>query len=167
MRNLEGYEEVKDRLPRFWQDNPDGAVRTTLVEWRDDQFVVKAELFRYQEDDRPMSTGLAHEKLGGQGANRDAALENCETSAIGRALANGGFASQSAPRPSREEMVKVVPLRDRVWQACQSHDVDAKRFVDFLGAEYGAETMQELTGEQERELEGLLRSGELMERLTK
>jgi hypothetical protein len=34
-------------------------------------------------------------------------LENCETSAIGRALANAGYASKGK-RPSREEMSKVV-----------------------------------------------------------
>jgi arylamine N-acetyltransferase len=35
-------------------------------------------------------------------------LENCETSAIGRALANAGYAPKGK-RPSREEMSKVAP----------------------------------------------------------
>jgi hypothetical protein len=38
----------------------------------------------------PYSTGLAEETISGRGVNSTSALENCETSAIGRALANAG-----------------------------------------------------------------------------
>jgi hypothetical protein len=49
---------------------------------------------------------LAEETVQGRGVNATSALENCETSAIGRALANAGYATKGK-RASREEMSKV------------------------------------------------------------
>jgi hypothetical protein len=56
---------------------------------------------------RPWTTGLAEETVQGRGVNATSALENCETSAIGRALANAGYATKGK-RASREEMSKVA-----------------------------------------------------------
>jgi hypothetical protein len=71
-------------------------------------WVVKARLYTTQEDQRlglAKATGYAFEVDGGYGANKTSALENCETSAIGRALAN--MALHGSKRSSREEMAKV------------------------------------------------------------
>jgi hypothetical protein len=70
------------------------------------RYVVKAYLYRTYLDQVAYSTGFAEEKDSDRGVNATSALENCETSAIGRALANAGFAAKGK-RPSREEMVKV------------------------------------------------------------
>jgi hypothetical protein len=70
------------------------------------RYVVKAYLYRTYLDQVAYSTGFAEEKDSDRGVNATSALENCETSAIGRALANAGFATKGR-RPSREEMVKV------------------------------------------------------------
>ena len=104
--NLADYEEVKDRIPRFWEIHPTGSIRTTRLPSAEGEWVVLAALHRAGEDE-PFATGLAHEVSGAAGVNKTSALENCETSAIGRALANGGFAS-GKHRPSREEMTKPV-----------------------------------------------------------
>ncbi len=103
--NLADYEEVKDRLPRFWKEHPAGGIRTTRLDSAPGEWVVHAALYRAGESE-PFATGLAHEIAGQKGVNATSALENCETSAIGRALANGGFSS-GKNRPSREEMGKV------------------------------------------------------------
>jgi hypothetical protein len=50
-----------------------------------------------------VATGLASESISDRGVNSTSALENCETSAIGRALANAGYAAKGK-RASREEM---------------------------------------------------------------
>lgn len=106
--NLADYETVESRLEKFWKEFPDGRVSTELEVCEAHRYVVKAYLYRTYLDQVAYSTGFAEEKDSDRGVNATSALENCETSAIGRALANAGFATKGR-RPSREEMVKVSP----------------------------------------------------------
>ena len=107
MFNLDDYETVEERLVKFWKDHPDGQIHTKLLENTASRFIVEASIFRTEADVRPWTTGLAEETVQGRGVNATSALENCETSAIGRALANAGYATKGK-RASREEMGKVV-----------------------------------------------------------
>lgn len=104
--NLADYETVESRLEKFWKEFPDGRVSTELEVCEAHRYVVKAYLYRTYLDQVAYSTGFAEEKDSDRGVNATSALENCETSAIGRALANAGFATKGK-RPSREEMAKV------------------------------------------------------------
>jgi hypothetical protein len=106
MFNLEDYETVEERLAKFWKDYPDGLVHTDLVEHSTNRFVVKASIFRTEADAKAWTTGYAEETVSARGVNSTSALENCETSAIGRALANANYAAKGK-RASREEMSKV------------------------------------------------------------
>lgn len=112
--NLDDYEPVADRIERFWQDHPKGSIVTLLVAQDEKRFVVKAfvckettEVYWQGDKTNADATGYAEEVIGSTNVNRTSALENCETSAIGRALANLGYAVKS--RPSREEMAKAQP----------------------------------------------------------
>ena len=107
MFNLEDYETVEVRLEKFIKDFPDFRVETELVSFQNDRYIVKAWIYRTFADSTPFSSGLAEETISSRGVNATSALENCETSAIGRALANAGYASKGK-RPSKEEMVKVT-----------------------------------------------------------
>ena len=107
MFNLDDYETVEERLIKFWKDHPDGQIHTRLLENTASRFIVEASIFRTEADARPWTTGLAEETVQGRGVNATSALENCETSAIGRALANAGYATKGK-RASREEMSKVA-----------------------------------------------------------
>jgi hypothetical protein len=110
--NLEDYEPVEERIKRFYADHPDGRIITELISSPNDidTVVVKAVVYA---DEIPRATGLAFEKAGEGYVNKTSHLENCETSAIGRALAN--FNYQGNKRPSREEMQKVQESpRDKV-----------------------------------------------------
>ena len=107
MFNLEDYETVEERLIKFWKDHPDGQIHTQVISSSAVQFIVMASIFRTEADNRPWTTGLAEETVQGRGVNATSALENCETSAIGRALANAGYATKGK-RPTREEMSKVA-----------------------------------------------------------
>ena len=109
--NLDDYETVEERLIKFWKDNPQGRVFTRLLESSTNRFIVEAAIFRSHEDSQPWATGLAEETVQGRGVNATSALENCETSAIGRALANAGYATKGK-RASREEMSKVKVKAD-------------------------------------------------------
>jgi len=106
MFNLEDYETVEERLVKFWKDHPDGRIDTLLVESTLQRFIVKAAVYRTEVDAQAWTTGYAEETVSTRGVNSTSALENCETSAIGRALANAGYVTKGK-RPSREEMSKV------------------------------------------------------------
>jgi CBS domain-containing protein len=106
MFNLEDYETVEERLIKYWKEHPDGQIHTRLLDQSSGRFIVEASIFRTEADSRPWTTGLAEETVQGRGVNATSALENCETSAIGRALANAGYATKGK-RASREEMSKV------------------------------------------------------------
>jgi len=110
--NLDNYETVEDRLVKFWSDHTDGRINTSIHYYDDTRILVRAEVYFDREDVRPVATGYAEELRGASPVNRTSHAENAETSAIGRALANCGYAAKGS-RPSREEMQKVE--RGDVW----------------------------------------------------
>lgn len=118
MFNLDDYETVEERLVKFWKDHPDGQIHTKVLEHTSARFIVEASIYRTEADPRPWTTGLAEETVQGRGVNATSALENCETSAIGRALANAGYATKGK-RASREEMTKVAAKAAVVDQVAQ------------------------------------------------
>ena len=112
--DLNSYETVEERLRRFWSadENKDARIvtinHTTAQDRAANIWVVEARIYLSTGDqaaDLPKATGWAFE-VDGQGmANKTSALENAETSAIGRALANMNYSGNK--RVSREEMAKV------------------------------------------------------------
>jgi len=107
MFNLADYEPVEVRLEKFIKDYPAFRISTELEVVEATRYIVKAYLFKDAQDSLAWATGYAEETVTSRGVNQTSALENCETSAIGRALANAGYAPKGK-RPSREEMSKVV-----------------------------------------------------------
>jgi hypothetical protein len=110
MFNLADYEPVEVRLEKFIKDYPTFRIATELELVEKDRYIVKAYLYKVDSDVIAWSTGYAEETVTSRGVNQTSALENCETSAIGRALANAGYAPKGK-RPSREEMTKVVATK--------------------------------------------------------
>jgi len=110
MFNLADYEPVEVRLEKFIKDYPAFRISTELEVVEATRYIVKAYLFKNAEDSVAWATGYAEETVTSRGVNQTSALENCETSAIGRALANAGYAPKGK-RPSREEMSKVVAAK--------------------------------------------------------
>ena len=107
MFNLADYEPVEVRLEKFIKDYPSFRIATELEVVEATRYIVKAYLYKDASDGVAWATGYAEETVTSRGVNQTSALENCETSAIGRALANAGYAPKGK-RPSREEMTKVV-----------------------------------------------------------
>lgn len=107
--NLDNYETVEDRLKKFWSDYPNGRIETHVAKINDEgtMVIVKALVYKDFDDEKAVATGYAQEYKGQGGfANNEAWLENCETSSIGRALANWKYQGTDKARPSKEEMSK-------------------------------------------------------------
>ena len=107
--NLDNYEMVKDRLPLFYEKYPDGRITSEIISEDSTGVTIRAFLWKdlnEQAHETPLTTGIAREVPGGF---IDKYTENCETSAIGRALANLNMYSKD--RPSREEMESAQSMQ--------------------------------------------------------
>ena len=160
MFDLSLYETVEDRLAKFWKENPDGRISTQVIEHTLQRFIVQAAIYRTEVDAHPWATGFAEETVSTRGVNSTSALENCETSAIGRALANAGYASKGQ-RPSREEMAKVnkaqpkaftekladkitMPVEDDPWTTKAVHPApSASEAIDLIQDVLGGSKIDE------------------------
>lgn len=111
--NPDEYALVADRIALFYERYPTGRIIPRLHAVTDNAVIFEALVYRDQADAEPAATGWAREFEGDGEINEVACLENTETSAIGRALANLGFAA-SKKRPSYEEMAKADRARRRL-----------------------------------------------------
>jgi hypothetical protein len=131
--NLEDYDTVASRIAKFWEKYPEGRIKTQVLkrEANDDPNVIKIKAYGYRNitDTKPFSTGIAEETKDSSPVNKTSWVENAETSAIGRMLANGGFAAVNS-RPSREEMEKVQRLTEKTVNPAQVEA--AKAFIEQI-----------------------------------
>jgi hypothetical protein len=107
--DLDNYETVELRLRRLYTKFPEARVLTDLVFHDERRFIIKAEVYLHTDDLSPVATGYAEEIVGASPVNRTSALENGETSAIGRAISNSVLCLEApvGARPSQQEMEKV------------------------------------------------------------
>lgn len=131
--NLDNYETVASRLDRwltsYESDSavPRTRVETELIHYTDNRCVFKASIY---VDNVLVATGWAEETRGEGMVNKTSHVENCESSAVGRALANAGLAgADPAKRPSREEMTKV--------QRSSAPTQNVSQVVDMLKESFG------------------------------
>ena len=111
--NPDEYALVAERIALFYERYPSGRIIPRLHSVTREAVVFEARVFRNDSDMQPAAVGWAREFEGDGDINEVACLENTETSAIGRALANLGFAA-SKRRPSYEEMMKADRARRRL-----------------------------------------------------
>ena len=131
--DLNSYVEVKDRIAEFYMGYPEGSIRTYLVKQEGKEVVFEARVYRTNDEAVAgiYTSGFARELEGDGMVNKTSHVENCETSAIGRALANlnycGSVAGQKAPRPSREEMQKA----ERMGGSARNYSDPGERTMPF------------------------------------
>jgi hypothetical protein len=109
------YASVAERVRLFWESYPNGRITTHLVSRSERDVVFEARIYRSADESEPAATGWAAEREGDGDVNSVACLENTETSAVGRALANLGFTA-ARERPSVEEMHKAARARARLGE---------------------------------------------------
>lgn len=103
---LRDYVEVNTRIMKFYEKYPEGRILTEILDWKDGVVVMKATVYR-DSTDIIAATGHAYEKEGSSFINKTSALENCETSACGRALAMLGFEIKKSIA-SKEEVANAM-----------------------------------------------------------
>jgi len=126
------YAPVAERISLFYEAFPRGRIITEMVSRTERDVVFRALVYRRADDSDPAATGWAAEREGDGEVNAVACLENTETSAIGRALANLGFTA-SRERPSAEEMAKASRARAALGIVRPNDDATSALIAD-LGA---------------------------------
>jgi hypothetical protein len=118
--NLNEYQTVQERIDLFWSKYDQGRFKLDIVSMTDNQVVIKASVWKNKADKHPDTVDFAEERIGTSPVNKISHVENCATSALGRAIsALGGEFSPKGKRPSREEMAKVErsqkPVAKKDW----------------------------------------------------
>lgn len=152
----DSYEPVDERLAKWWAAHPEGRVETHLVSSEGAPVILfRAEVYR-QGEDRPAGVGYAHQRILSEppkGRNNKpneyapewtSPWEVAETSAVGRALANAGYAPRGA-RPSREEL-RHVPDGPAVPEGFESTEAAHARYDQI------AERVKDWTLDQKQQL---------------
>ena len=94
--NISGkqYVEVSERLKHFRSNYPGYSLLSEVVDINDTTITIKATIL--DDKQNPMASGIAQEVKGSSFINKTSYVENCETSAWGRALANFGIGIDAA-----------------------------------------------------------------------
>lgn len=143
--NIHGreYETVALRVKKLREAHPDWAIQTEVLHRDADCVVVKA--FVCDKDNRILGTGHAEEFRASSTINKTSALENCETSAIGRALAAAGYGGTefaSADELKRAIVDKQEAKPNTALQVCRDEydkmDAEEQDFIRKLSADVSA-----------------------------
>jgi hypothetical protein len=107
----ENYIPVAARVVKFYEDHPAGRILTAIVEHDHTSgfILMRAEVYRNSDDQLPSATGHAFEIQGEGFVNKTSHIENCETGAVGRALANLGYEVKESPRPQEAQKPRPQP----------------------------------------------------------
>ncbi len=94
--NIQGtpYVEVNERLKHFRSTYIGYSLISEVVDINDTSITIKATIF--DDKQNPIASGIAQEVKGSSFINKTSHVENCETSAWGRALANFGIGIDAA-----------------------------------------------------------------------
>ena len=131
--NIKGknYVEVNERLKYFREHFKGYSLLSEIVELTDERIVIKARIL--SPDLIEVANGLAYELAGSSFINKTSYIENCETSAWGRALANFGIKARAA-NPQRK--AKAVEHRLKGFYVNTPHQVGRALIKDKFNGWY-------------------------------
>ena len=167
--NIKGkeYVEVNQRIKGFRMVYPEGFIRTELVSMADGICVMTAEVGFFDEKGNRiiLGTGTAYEKETSSYINKTSYLENCETSAVGRALGMAGFGidasvasaeevenainnQEQIKAAEKEEKTKKTKISETHIKALESKMMKENVPTDLILSLYKVENLKDLNFEQ-------------------
>lgn len=157
--NKKDYAEVNQRILAFRKICPDGAITTEIISNEDGVCVMRAIVT--SGDGAILATGTAYEKEGSTFINKTSYIENCETSAVGRALGMLGLGIDTSVASYEEvanamaqqaqsagDAVEDAKLRSEVLRMVTDRNINA----DKLAAQYGVESLLKLKPDNCRDI---------------
>ena len=160
--NIKGkeYAEVNQRVKAFRTLYPEGFITTEILCREGGLCIIKATVGHYADGKSViLATGTAYEKEGSSQINRTSYIENCETSAVGRALGMAGFGIDTSIA-SADEMNNALLQQNTsdVQKPVQAAPHVQKPVQAEQAAPY--DILQETTADSELRLKWLEKYGE-------
>lgn len=153
--NVKGkaYMEVNQRIKAFRMLYPNGCITTDIVSIDNGVCIMTATV--KDDEGNVLGTGTAYEKEGSTFINQTSYIENCETSAVGRALGMCGIGIETSVRsaeevqnaiinqelngPAQKEKIKVIQ------EACEKHNIDSDKWLKQIGKTWETLTESDAT----------------------
>lgn len=146
------YAEVFQRVNAFRMVYPEGTIQTDMMDYGNGVCVIQATI---KDGDKVLATGTAYEKEGSTYINKTSYIENCETSAVGRALGMAGFGIDTSVSSFEEVANAIVQQEvhqkiDKISKSCYKDgkpNDDAVNFVQAFLDENETEKLKDLTAD--------------------
>lgn len=145
------YAEVNQRIKAFRMLCPNGCISTEIISNQDGVVIMKASVF--DEEGKLLGTGTAYEKEGSSNINKTSYIENCETSACGRALAMLGLGIDLSVASFEEvsnaiEQQEAFPDRKKMLAVAKKHYPEGSEALQKLLGGFKADSIDSLTDDQ-------------------
>lgn len=145
------YAEVNQRIKAFRMIYPQGTIKTILVSDNGGVCIFRAEVYEYEKcneagnyESKLLGTGMAYEKENSTFINKTSYIENCETSAVGRALGMCGFGIDTSVT-SAEEVQNAIANQKKEEKATVSKDTKiTPTQINEISKIYAGENLEKL-----------------------
>lgn len=147
------YAEVNQRIKAFRMVYPTGTILTEMVNNENGVCIFKADV--YDEKEHILGTGTAYEKEGSTFINKTSYIENCETSAVGRALGMAGFGIDTSVASAEEVQNAMANQQEEIRTATPKQIEMIKSLVSDIPTMleyYKIQKIEDLTLQQASEI---------------
>lgn len=145
------YAEVNQRIKAFRMVYPDGIIDTQMISNENGICIIKAQVGYYEDNIdgcvRWLGTGYAYEKEDSSFINKTSYIENCETSAVGRALGMAGFGIDVSVA-SAEEVANAIRNQEPTKEEADEYKLTFGKYKD--------KTLKEIYEEDKKYINWLL-----------
>lgn len=146
------YVMVNTRVKAFRSVEPNGCIETEFIMLDFDKGVAVCRAVIFDEEGKAVASGTAYEKEGSNFVNKTSFIENCETSAVGRALGFLGIGIDDSMASADEVANAIVQQKDKepatesekaaFIKLCEERDVDPEMILKQVGWKSGKLTKE-------------------------